>query len=574
MTCSGRTFRIAAALVVPMLVAKVAAVAAVPAVTTRWWLLPFDDVAVAASAALLLAWVPRGLAVLVVGALLGHCLVSLLLVRALGRPLLPAMGRGVDPAMLDSLGPYCTVGNAALALLIVGSAWVGHRAAWRLMIAPRRIAAVAGLCGLVLVAAGAPAHVAHRNAVIAFARGLLPRVVPEPVAVGERMLADAASVAGPVAGPGVPLGAAVGRSVAMVVLESVASRFLADAEGARTMPFLHSLAAQGLDCRQAYAVYPESIEGQVPLFCALPPQPDAEPGAYELHGRAALPHRLRPHGYRSGLFHAGLFRFLGMREVLAPMGFDVLADATTIGGTESSFGVDEEHTVDALLAWVKAQPAAQPLLACWLPIAGHHPYSSPAGGPFPTDHELGCYRNALHYADRSLRRLWEGLCRLRPPEHWLLCVVGDHGQAFGEHPGNHGHSFELYEENLRVPLLFVAPGTALAGRAVAAPCSHLDVVPTLLDLLGIGTSPSLLRPGPDAGRVHAFTDWGELLVAVREGRWKLIHDVGSGGDRLFDLDADPHECSDLAAAQAVMVTQLRGAALQFLAGCRGALGRR
>jgi lipoteichoic acid synthase len=482
------------------------------------------------------------------------------------------MGRGVDPAMLDSLGPYCTLGNAALALLLAGSAWLGHRLARRAVVAPRRLAAVAGCCCLAVIAAGAPAHVAHRNAVVAFARALLPRAVPA-VAPGERLLADADAAGRAPQPPDLPLGSAAGRSVVMVVLESVASRFLADADGARTMPFLHSLTTQGLVCRQAYAVYPESIEGQVPLFCALPPQPDAEPDAYELHGRAALPHRLRPHGYRSGLFHAGHFRFLGMRAVLAPMGFDVLADATTIGGTESSFGVDEEHTVDALLAWVAAQPAAQPLLACWLPIAGHHPYSSPAGGPFATDHELGCYRNALHYADRSLRRLWEGLCRVRPAEHWLLCVVGDHGQAFGEHPGNHGHSFELYEENLRVPLLFVAPGTALAGRSVEVPCSHLDVVPTLLDLLGIGTGPSLLRPGPTAGRVHAFTDWGELLVAVRVGRWKLIHDVGSGSDRLFDLIADPHERHDVAAAQVATVAPLRAAALQFLADSRRAPGR-
>ena len=108
----------------------------------------------------------------------------------------------------------------------------------------------------------------------------------------------------------------------------------------------------------------------------------------------------------------------------------------------------------------------------------------PDGGPFPNDTPAGCSRNALHHADAALQRLWRGLCALRPPEHWLLCVVGDHGQAFGEHAGNFGHSFAVYEENLRVPLGFVAPGTALHG-VHDAPCSHLDVVPALLDLLGV-----------------------------------------------------------------------------------------
>lgn len=568
MVCSGRAFGIGAGLLAAMLAAKGVAVVAVPMAATRWWLLPFDDVLVAAAAALLLARLPRVLSALAIAGLLLHGLVSLLLVRALGRPLLPTMGRGVDAAMLDSLVPYLTLGNGAVVLLVVGAARLGHHLARRRQVPAGGVLVAGGLAGLVCLAAGEPAHVAHRNAVVAFVRGWLPRPEPAPCPTGERLLADGP----PAVAVDVALGAAAGRSVVMVVLESVASRFVTDALGPRTMPFLHRLAAEGLDCEQAYAVYPESIEGQVAMFCGWPPRPDAEPDAYAAHGRAALPHRLRPHGYRSGLFHAGHFHFLGMRDVLAPMGFDVLADATAIGGPGSSFGVDEERTVDALLAWVAAAPRGQPVLACWLPIAGHHPYDSPAGGPFPTDHELGCYRNALHYADRSLQRLWEGLCRLRPPSHWLLCVVGDHGQAFGEQPGNFGHSFELYEANLRVPLLFVAPDTPLAGRHLATPCSHLDVVPTLLDLLGLGCGPSLLRPGPDAGRVHAFTDWGELLVAARVGRWKLIHDVGSGRDRLFDLDVDPQERRDLADREVARCERLRAEALQFLAACRRAPG--
>jgi arylsulfatase A-like enzyme len=260
-----------------------------------------------------------------------------------------------------------------------------------------------------------------------------------------------------------------------------------------------------------------------------------------------------------------------MEEVLAPFGFDVRADAGTIGGdAESSFGIDEEATVDALVRWVGSLPREQPFLACYLPIAGHHPYSSPPGGPFPRDTQLGCYQNALHYADRSLRRLWDGLRRIRRDDQLLWCVVGDHGQAFGEHPGNFGHSFELYEENLRVPLCFHAAGTALAGSSTQAVCSHLDVVPTLLDLLGLpDTGPaaargtSLLRRPLAGGSTCAFTDWGELLVASRDGRWKLIHECASARDRLFDLEADPGERHNVAADQPEIAARLRAQALGF-----------
>jgi hypothetical protein len=231
-----------------------------------------------------------------------------------------------------------------------------------------------------------------------------------------------------------------------------------------------------------------------------------------------------------------------MRDVVAPFGFDHLADAASIGGEAgSSFGIDEEATVDALLAWVARSPRAEPFLGCYLPIAGHHPYASPPGGPFDRTTQLGCYKNALHYADRALQRLHAGLCRLRAPEELLLCVVGDHGQAFGEHAGNFGHSLEVYEENLRVPLLFWAPG-ALANTRTDAVCSHLDVVPTLFDLLGLtlpldSAAPgrSLLRLPLRGGRLQAFTDWGELLLAARDGDWKYVLEVATGRERLFDL---------------------------------------
>ncbi len=553
-----RTTALAAALLAPWLVAKGAAWLVVPGDAVAAWVLPWDDVALAAAVAWLAGRLPAAVRAALVVALVAHAAMALLLVRALGVPLLPSTLRGVDAAMADSLAPYATVGNLACVVLLAAAAAAGHRCGRRWPLARGAVLAVAAAAAGLALLAPSPRRPAHRNAVVAFVRALLPRPVPAVETTPRGAVVDTTPLA---ATPG----CARGRSVVVVVLESAAARFVAPPGEAPAMPFLCELAAAGARCERAWAVYPDSIEGQVALLCGLPPRVDAAPTDYADAARAALPHRLRPLGYRAALFHAGRFRFLGMHDVLAPMGFHVLADAATIGGErESSFGIDEEATVDALLQWVEAKPVAQPVLACWLPIAGHHPYASPAGGPFPTDSELGCYRNALHYADRSLRRLWNGLCRLRPPEHWLLCVVGDHGQAFGEHPGNHGHSFELFEENLHVPLVFVAPGAIAPGIRHDAVCSHLDVVPTLLDLLGAGSAPSLLRPAPDAGTVYAFTDWGELLVAARDRRWKLVHDVVAGRDVLFDLDVDPHEREDVSARHPQRAARLRRHALAFL----------
>lgn len=555
-----------------MLLARGLALAAVPS-PLQWAWLPADDLAVAAGAAALVARWPA-LRLVVVPALVAVAALHVLAVRALGRPFLPSMLRGCDAAMRDSLAPYLTWANGVAVLLVVASAWVagcwGQRRGQRPARAARPWLLIAGgACGLTLMLPNG-GYGAPRNPLFAFLRAF--GSAPTPARLGDDA-APAPAVAPAQVARSPWHGLANGRNVLFVVLESAAHRFVAPPAVAGSsspseplaMPFLHSLADQGLDCPNAWAVYPESILGQVPILCALPPMPGAEPAAHVAHAQQALPRRLAAHGYRSGLFHAGRFRFLGMADVLAPMGFDVLADAGVIGGErESSFGIDEEATVDALLRFVAATPPEQRVLACWLPIAGHHPYASPTGGPFATDTMLGCYRNALHYADRMLLRLWQGAQRLRPAEQWLLCIVGDHGQAFGEHPGNFGHAFELFEENLRVPLHFVAPGTSLRG-VHDAPCSHLDVVPAVLGLLGLSPGGALLQPPRAERTVAAFADWDEALVAVRDARWKLIHDRRSGRDRLFDLQRDPGERTDVAAEHPQALAPLRAAAAAFFA---------
>lgn len=559
-----------------MLCARGLAIAAVPT-PLQWAWLPCDDLVVAAGAAALVARWPA-MRFLVVPALVAVAALHVLAVRALGRPFLPSMLRGCDAAMRDSLTPYLTWANGVAVVFVIAAAgaagcWVRRRVHRPARAAGPWLLVAVGAFGLTLLVPNG-SYGAPRNPLFAFVRAFAGAPTAAPSGCDDtRPPAGREASVGAVASASPWHGIAAGRNVLFVVLESAAHRFVAPdvdpdlgvSSEPLPMPFLHALADVGLDCPNAWAVYPESILGQVPILCALPPIPGAESGAHVAHAQQALPRRLAPHGYRSGLFHAGRFRFLGMADVLAPMGFDVLADAGVIGGErESSFGIDEEATVDALLRFVAATPPDQRVLACWLPIAGHHPYASPPGGPFANDSMLGCYRNALHYADRMLARLWHGAQRLRPAEQWLVCIVGDHGQAFGEHPGNFGHAFELFEENLRVPLRFLAPGTSLRGRH-AAPCSHLDVVPAVLGLLGLEPGGGLLQPPQAERTVAAFADWDEALVAVRDARWKLIHDRRTGGDRLFDLQCDPGERTDIAAEHPQQLAPLRAAAAAFFA---------
>jgi lipoteichoic acid synthase len=100
-----------------------------------------------------------------------------------------------------------------------------------------------------------------------------------------------------------------------------------------------------------------------------------------------------------------------------------------------------------------------------------------------------------------------------------------------------------------VPLVIAAPGLITHQTRSRQVVSLIDVAPTLLDLLG--------GPVPRAYEGHSmldgtsrmaffYTHYSRPLCGLRDGRFKMIAELDSGRSRLFDLDADPGELSDIA----------------------------
>ena len=121
--------------------------------------------------------------------------------------------------------------------------------------------------------------------------------------------------------------------------------------------------------------------------------------------------------------------------------------------------------------------------------------------------------------------------------------------AFGQHDGNYGHTLFLYEENVRIPYMIVAPGLTGAEERVARVASVIDTAPTVLDLLGIEAPHGYRgRSLLDAQTNVALfcTDYSLGLLGLRDGRWKLIHELESGRSRLYDLEEDSEEKRDVA----------------------------
>ncbi|MBN8479759.1 MAG: sulfatase-like hydrolase/transferase, partial [Burkholderiales bacterium] len=178
----------------------------------------------------------------------------------------------------------------------------------------------------------------------------------------------------------------------------------------------------------------------------------------------------------------------------------------------------------------------------------HEPYVSHPGREFGRD-ARSRYESECAAADASIGALRDAVTALRGEVAWV--VSADHGEEFGEHGGAF-HGTSVYGEQVRVPLVVVVPG--LSPRAVDAPVSLVDVMPTILGGVGVPRPPRVM--GDDLGPMiygHAwrrpvFSETGSLR-RVTLAREALIADLADGALELYDLDRDPRERANLADAR-------------------------
>ena len=147
------------------------------------------------------------------------------------------------------------------------------------------------------------------------------------------------------------------------------------------------------------------------------------------------------------------------------------------------------------------------------------------------------YERSLLAMDRALAEFHRAAAAaVQRPVLWVL--LGDHGEAFGEH-GHERHGSSLHDEQIRVPLLL--HGLALEPARITAPVSTQWLYPTLLPLAG--RTPAGPTLPLDAGATPGAPVFARLehWRAVIDGDWKLMVDQSSGARWLFDLASDPGE---------------------------------
>ena len=158
------------------------------------------------------------------------------------------------------------------------------------------------------------------------------------------------------------------------------------------------------------------------------------------------------------------------------------------------------------------------------------------------------------YVDSEVGRLLAAISELGLDDNTVVVVIADHGEEFFDHGGfEHGHT--VYDELLHTPLLIRAPG--LSPTSVSTTVRHIDVAPTLCELVGVEPDPAFLGRSllpllqgigqEDRPVLSQGNFWGPSRQAWRHGDLKLVQSAAPAQVQLFDIKADPGELHDLAA---------------------------
>ena len=258
---------------------------------------------------------------------------------------------------------------------------------------------------------------------------------------------------------------------------------------------------------------------------------------------------LGEHGYRTAAFVSAfpLDRRFGLDT-----GFDHYDDAYEGYGT-GAFTFPErpgDETVSRAVAWWAANENSPRFM--WVHLfTPHFPYQ-------PAESLAKRYADRPYYgeaatADAHLGPLLAPLVRA-DDGGTIVVITSDHGESLGEH-GEATHGLFAYEATLKIPLVFWAPGLVPATRD-AELARHVDIVPTLLDLLALDAPAGLpgraiFAPSADPRGVESYFEalgahlnrgWAPLYGTIVAGRKAIDLPLRE----LYDLESDPGERVNLA----------------------------
>jgi arylsulfatase A-like enzyme/predicted Zn-dependent protease len=340
-------------------------------------------------------------------------------------------------------------------------------------------------------------------------------------------------------------------------------------------PAIDALAADGVVFERAYSHAPQTLPAHVALLSGqLPFQNGVRDnvGFAVKPGERMLPQMLRERGFTTG---GVVSAYVLRKETGIGQGFDFFDAEMPPASPELSIGqVQRDGGESEKIAehWLDSIGTTRAFLFLHL-YEPHKPYAPPErfSAYAPYDGEIA-------YADEIVGRLVRYLKTHQLYDRSTIVLLSDHGEGLGDH-GEQEHGLFVYEEAIHVPLIIKQEANAGAGRRVRDLVQHIDLVPTLLDLVkapgpgnlsGRSLKPLLdgtrpLAPAPiysEALYARYHFGWSEL-TAITDERYRYIK---APREELYDLEHDPTERDNIAAARTPARDALRGALDRVAAG--------
>jgi arylsulfatase A-like enzyme/Tfp pilus assembly protein PilF len=342
-------------------------------------------------------------------------------------------------------------------------------------------------------------------------------------------------------------------------------------------PAIDALAADGVVFERAYSHAPQTLPAHAALLSGQLP---FETGVRDnvgftiKNGERLLPQMLRDRGFSTGgIVSAYVLR----KETGIAQGFDFFDGEMPPSSPELSIGQVQRDGGDSEKIaehWLGTIGTSRAFLFLHL-YEPHKPYAPPERFA-----EYEPYDGEIAYADEIVGRLVRYLKSHQLYDRSTVILLSDHGEGLGDH-GEQEHGLFVYDEAIHVPLIVKQESNVGAGRRVADVVQHIDLVPTILDLVKAPGTSGLrgrsLKPVLEGtGRLPELSVYSEALYARYHFGWSeltsLTDDryryIKAPREELYDLQRDARERTNLADDRVQARVALRGALDRVAAGAR------
>jgi phosphoglycerol transferase MdoB-like AlkP superfamily enzyme len=276
-----------------------------------------------------------------------------------------------------------------------------------------------------------------------------------------------------------------GTNVVVIMLESFGNEWVgAFSDSTSYTPFLDSLIGESWVFEYGFSNGKKSIEAVPSIVASMPSLMDNPyiSSAYSNNELETLPSVLKKNGYSTAFYHGATNGSMRFNSFAKLAGFDEYFGRLEYGNdnhSDKTWGILDEY----FNPWTARQLTKQkaPFFATLFTLSSHHPYFVPAhwkgklkSGKYPI-----C--RSIHYGDVSLKYFFDQAKKEPWYNNTLFVLAADHT------PSTSSSFYSERTQMYRIPILFFDPSGKLPRKREKAIFQHIDIMPTIFDLVNIDT---------------------------------------------------------------------------------------